>query len=501
MPENITVRHGRIEKDPESLLVELKRRTAEQKAILSSMVVGVAIYDRSGYMVSLNPAGSKMMGLTESDLPKHYGDVLSALHMEDWEGRPISHEKTSVARALKGMTVKDYQFTVLLKNLERRWLLGSASPIRSEEGEITGVVLTIVDATEQKQAEEMAAAVRQRLFTVLETLPIMICLLTPDYHVAFANRSFRERFGESHGRHCYEYCFGLGRSKPCEFCEAYRVLETGQPHQWEITSPDGSTLVAHDYPFNDVDGSPMILEMAVDITERKRLEEELRQSERLSAVGKTAGMVGHDLRNPLQAIAGNISLMKEMLAFPSLGPAEREGLSRNVEEISGQVRYMDKIVSDLQDYTRSFRPVITETDLMKQVKGALSTVRVPGNVDTVLTMPEGFTARVDPLLMRRALTNLINNAVQAMPDGGRLTISAYRDGGGDGSGSIITVEDTGVGIRDEDKPKIFTPLFSTKSKGQGLGLAVSKRLVEAHNGTLTFESEYGKGTKFTIRIP
>ncbi len=194
MPEDITAGHKRVEKDPESLLVELQRRTAEQEAMLSSMVVGVAIYDRSGYMVSLNPAGSRMRGITESDLPKHYRDVLSALHMEDWEGRPISPEQTSVARALKGMTVKDYQFTVLLKNRERRWLLGSAAPIRSVDGDTTGVVLTIIDATERKQAEEIAAAERQRLFTVLETLPIMVCLLTPDYHVAFANRSFRERF-------------------------------------------------------------------------------------------------------------------------------------------------------------------------------------------------------------------------------------------------------------------------------------------------------------------
>ena len=130
-----------------------------------------------------------------------------------------------------------------------------------------------IDITEIKQAQAALQAERQRFLDVLETLPAMISLLTPDYHVAFANRSFREKFGESHGRHCYEYCYA--RTQPCEFCESYEVLKTGQPHHWEVTGPDGSVIDAYDFPFFDVDGSPMILEMDIDITERRKAEAEL----------------------------------------------------------------------------------------------------------------------------------------------------------------------------------------------------------------------------------
>jgi len=112
----------------------------------------------------------------------------------------------------------------------------------------------------------------------LETLPVMVCLLTPDYHVSFNNRLFREKFGDDNGRHCYDYIFG--RKGPCEFCEAYNVLKTGKPHHWECKSPDGLSIIdIYDFPFTDTDGSPLILEMDIDITERKKIEDALRESE------------------------------------------------------------------------------------------------------------------------------------------------------------------------------------------------------------------------------
>ncbi|MCX6546380.1 MAG: response regulator [Acidobacteria bacterium] len=125
-----------------------------------------------------------------------------------------------------------------------------------------------VEIAERKLAEEAVNLERQRLYDVLETLPAYVILLSADYHVPFANRVFRERFGESEGRRCYEYLFN--RTASCEICETYTVLKTAAPHHWEWFGPDGRNYDIFDFPFTDTDGTPLILEMGIDITETKR---------------------------------------------------------------------------------------------------------------------------------------------------------------------------------------------------------------------------------------
>ncbi len=117
---------------------------------------------------------------------------------------------------------------------------------------------------------------RQRLFEVLEILPVAICLLTRDYGIAFANRCFRETFGAGAGRLCHEGCFDL--PEPCPFCESFRVLETGKPHRWEVALPNGRIVEANDLPFPDADGTTMVLEMDRDVTEERHLEAALREA-------------------------------------------------------------------------------------------------------------------------------------------------------------------------------------------------------------------------------
>lgn len=224
---------------------------------------------------------------------------------------------------------------------------------------------------------------------------------------------------------------------------------------------------------------------------------ELRKAEQLATIGEVAGMVGHDLRNPLQAIVSSIDLAEKNLRTTS-PPTVRKSLEKSLGTIGERVKYMDKIVSDLQDYARPLKPRLVETDLRQLVNGILSTVRITGNVEVSVLMEEGSPRlMVDREMMRRVFTNLITNALQAMPEGGRLSIRSSMTE----DAAFIDIQDTGVGIPEENMEKLFKPLFTTKPKGTGFGLAVSKRLVEAHKGSITVKSTVGRGSTFTVKIP
>ena len=148
-----------------------------------------------------------------------------------------------------------------------------------EKSQVTLKTWAQEQTAELKKALEALKSERQRFNDVLEILPVYVVLLTPDYHVSFANRFFRERFGDSHGRRCFEYLFG--RSEPCEACETYTVLKTKAPHHWEWVGPDGRNYDIFDFPFIDTDGSFLILEMGIDITERKQAEKKLKATNAL----------------------------------------------------------------------------------------------------------------------------------------------------------------------------------------------------------------------------
>jgi len=177
---------------------------------------------------------------------------------------------------------------------------------------------------------------------------------------------------------------------------------------------------------------------------------------------------------------------------------EKENLQENIESIREQSCYIDKIVEDLHDLARPLKPEISTVDASVFINKLLENIPIPGNIETSVEIEDDVSKlKLDPIFLRRIMTNLIINGVQAMPKGGKLFIKGFRKNGE----VLITVEDTGMGISENIKSKLFTPLVTTKSKGQGFGLPVVKRLVEAHGGRITFESQEGKGTKFVIELP
>jgi len=197
--------------------------------------------------------------------------ALSALLADYWIFPPVGHFALSSPSDAINLLVFSVFGICLSAIIERHHRNREKLAVLRQEAAV---------AEERRKFEEdrekaiLAQNERKRLFAILETLPVMTCLLTPDHKVAFANRMFRERFGEANGRPCYEFCFG--QASPCEFCESFVPLKTGEAHRWEVHGPDGSIIDASDLPFTDFDGSRLILEMDVDVTEQRRAENELR---------------------------------------------------------------------------------------------------------------------------------------------------------------------------------------------------------------------------------
>jgi signal transduction histidine kinase len=256
-------------------------------------------------------------------------------------------------------------------------------------------------------------------------------------------------------------------------------------------------------------------QLAQEVADRKKAEEALRQneehledlveektkllkdSERMAAIGQTAGMVGHDIRNPLQSIIGEVYLANSELAtLPD--SEEKANLKESLEMIKGDIEYINKIVSDLQDFAKRLSPCDEETNIEQIIQELLTKNDTPENIQIETHIEnDAQILRTDSAYMTRILGNLVSNAVQAMPKGGKLIVQAHKER----NDVVINVIDNGIGISGDAGNKLFTPLFTTKSKGQGFGLAVVKRLTEALGGTVTFASEEGKGTKFTVRLP
>ncbi|MGE5187708.1 MAG: PAS domain S-box protein [Betaproteobacteria bacterium] len=329
-----------------------------------------ALYARGLIEASLDPLITIDAEGKISDVNKAT-ETVTDCSREELIGSDFSDYFTQPEKARRGYLqvfrkgyVRDYPLSIRSKSGKIVEVLYNATLFRNEEGKVEGIFAAARDMTEHKKAEKSLLNERKRLFDVLETLPAMVCLLTRDHYVDFANRSFRHRFGESEGRHCYDYCFG--NKEPCSFCESYTPLKTGKPHHWELKAPDGSVIDAHDFPFTDVDGTRKILEMDIDITERKRMEKQLKDSERLAAIGATAGMVGHDIRNPLQAIIMDVFWAKgELDSLPESNG--KKNVIESLDEIEKNIDYINKIVQDLQDYARPLNPKVEESDIKEIV--------------------------------------------------------------------------------------------------------------------------------------
>jgi PAS domain S-box-containing protein len=226
--------------------------------------------------------------------------------------------------------------------------------------------------------------------------------------------------------------------------------------------------------------------------ELKKSQEQLLKAQRLAVIGELAGMVGHDLRNPLTSISGAEYYLKKRLS-----PEVDSKIKEMLVLIEKNIAYSNKIINDLLDYSREIELELMESNSKLIVKEALSLVEIPKNVRTVDLTENKPKIMVDVGKIKRAFVNIIKNAVEAMPKGGTLTIKSRKLEGN----LEIVVSDTGAGMSKETLEKLWAPLFTTKAKGMGFGLPICKRFIEAHGGSISAKSTPRKGTTFTVRLP
>jgi signal transduction histidine kinase/putative methionine-R-sulfoxide reductase with GAF domain len=236
--------------------------------------------------------------------------------------------------------------------------------------------------------------------------------------------------------------------------------------------------------------------LEVKVEERTRelreAQDRVLKSERLAAIGELAGMVGHDLRNPLTGITGAAYYLKNKVGYTTNGKAKEM-----LEIIEKNIAYSNKIINDLLDYSREIKLELVESSPKAIVEEALSLVRIPRNVKVLDLTENEPKVEVDVDKLKRAFVNMIKNAVDAMPKGGRLTIKSKRSD----NDCKIAFSDTGTGITDHMLRNMWSPLYTTKAKGMGFGLPICKRIVEAHGGKIVVETALAKGTTFTASIP
>ena len=227
--------------------------------------------DAQGKYVYASPVVEKLLGYQPEELlNKHFYDLF---HPDDRE--ELKEQAFAVLAAKQPF--REFLNRNLHKDGREVWMSTSGLPVLDEEGELIGYRGADTDITARKRAEEVLQNERQRFFSLLEQIPAFVCLLAEDYTFSYVNREFRERFGDPGDSRCYEFLFT--RQEPCEECHTFRVFSEQKAQLWEWTGPDQNTYAIHDYPFIDIDGSQLILELGVDITARKLAEDALKQSE------------------------------------------------------------------------------------------------------------------------------------------------------------------------------------------------------------------------------
>jgi PAS domain S-box-containing protein len=376
--------------------------------------------------------------------------------------------------------------------------------------------------TERKRAEEAFRDVmkqveraKQEWESTADSLPDLVCLVDDQGRIIRTNRTVETwnlgRVVDMRGREFHELVHSGCANDSCYlnsfWKQAWEGALQGQPAEHEAYDEilERYVLVrVHPWKYWKKGEAGATVVVVRDITKRKQAEEALKEyterleemvdertqelraaqqqllrAERLAAIGQLGASIGHELRNPL-GIIKNSAYYLDM----KMGSAD-EKVKKHLSIIEKEITRSNKIITDLMDFARVRSPTLRKTDANLLVREAISRSDIPENVEVITHLAKGLSPLMaDPGQIEQVFINMISNAAQAMT-----------------SSDSTEFKDNGVGISEENLAKLFQPLFSTKTKGIGLGLAICKAIVEAHEGRVEVESEVGKGATFTVKLP
>ncbi len=475
------------------IVLQQKLDTAKENfSILFNLLPDPAmIIDKSGNFLEVSDSVTKETGYTKEEFLE-----TSFLKIPLLSTKSKAKVVKNLAKRMMGLKVAPYEVEIIRKDGEKLRFEINASKIEYK-GKAADLVL-FRDLTERNQLIKSVAEKEERFRDITNNTGDWVWEVDNQGRYVYTNLCVKEILGykpeEIFGKNFAEFLLPEDRNTATKIFEDI----TNKKQNYEFTKrcihKSGKVVVLETRSvsvFDQKGNFVGIRGVDRDITEKNEMEQKLLKSERLAAVGKVATMVAHDLRNPLQSIATAMYYLEKTI------PEENKKTTKLMTSVKDAVNYSDKIVRELLDYSAKIKLELSKTDPHKIVAQAFSTVSVPSNVNIFDETKNTPTVYVDVNKIRRICVNIILNALDAMPKGGTLTVTSKKVN----ENLELTFSDTGTGMNKENINKIMTPFFTTKAKGMGLGLAISKRIVEAHNGKIIVNSEIDQGTTFTLILP
>lgn len=383
-----------------------------------------------------------------------------------------------------------------------------SSPSKPESDAMARVSKTIDRLGEQMRSKEAGyTALQASLNQMLDTLRDGVLLFTADRRAVMVSDAAAYFLNRPEGNlvgkrleEIFEPETALGAAVLAAFADGESVSAES------VTLEDGRQVQISLDRFSDGMGGESMGALVTlrDLESVMQLGQELEISRRLAAIGRLTAGVGHEVKNPINAMVVHLELLRSKLA--AAGPEAFGGAQRHVDILTGEMQRLDRVVQTLADFSRPMELKLREHDLRQVIDAVVELTAAEMHENGVLVSvdapPEPVMVRVDAELMRQALLNLLLNGMQAMPQGGRLGISLHRDH----QFAIVEVSDEGEGIPPEILPRIFELYFTTKPKGSGIGLAMTYRILQLHGGALDVRLNANprardRGTTFTLRLP